>query len=251
MSAIARTTRPAAAAVSFLTCIPVGARVDCRAADVARGSLFFPLVGAGIGGLAWLVATGLDNFLGVFLAATVAIAAEATLTGGIHFDGLADAADALGARSRERALEIMRDGSIGAFGALALVLDVLLKLGAIAALVQGPDSLKALVAAYAAGRAAPIALAWWLPYARSGVGSGRALTDAPAWPKAGALVLASGIVFAALGLEGAVVIASASLCVLGVGLLAARRLQGVTGDVLGAATELATTGALLAALAVG
>lgn len=248
MSAIASVIRPVAAAVSFLTRIPLG-RLRLDAVDVRRGSLFFPLVGAGIGGLVGLVAEGFAGLVTSFLAASVAVAFEALLTGAIHLDALADAADGLGARSRERALEVMRDPSIGSFGAVALLLDVLVKIGAIASLTDGENAVWPLLAAFALGRAAPLALGLALPYARPGSGSGRALTDGPTWARAGGLVLAAATAAVTVGWSALVLGAAAAVAVLLVGGVAQLRLGGVTGDVLGAGTELATTAALLAAAA--
>jgi adenosylcobinamide-GDP ribazoletransferase len=247
VSVSTRALRAAAAALSFLTRVPLG-RLELTAEDVARGAFLFPAVGAGIGALVALTADGLAGSLAPFLAATVAVALEAVLTGAIHLDALADAADGLGAASRERALEAMRDPTIGAFGALALVLDTLLKVGAIAMLVAG-DALLPVVAAFALGRAAPLGLGLALPYARAGSGSGRALTDGPIWPRAGGVVLAGAIAAAALGWDALVVAGAAVGLTLAIGVTARSRLGGVTGDVLGAATELVTTAGLLTAAA--
>jgi adenosylcobinamide-GDP ribazoletransferase len=208
------------------------------------------VVGALVGACAGLVAFGADQVLTPFLAAGIAVVFEALVTGGIHLDALADCADGLGGHTRERALEIMRDGSIGAFGATALALDLLLKTGAVAELLDGWSTLPTLAAAFALGRAAPLALAWALPYARPEGGSGSVLADqAGAATLAGGLALGVALAAGLVGLRSVALVAGAVVPVLAVGWMAARRLGGVTGDVLGAALELATTGALLAAAA--
>ena len=168
-----------AGALSFLTRVPVGRWVDLDAEDVARGAVAFPVVGAGIGAIVGLVAVGLDARLGALLAAALAVAVEALVTGAIHFDALADSADGLGASDRERALEIMREPTIGSFGVTALLLDVVAKTAAIAAIVAGPRALLAVATAFAVGRAAPLALGWVLPYARQEGGSGSVRGAAP------------------------------------------------------------------------
>ena len=242
--------RAAAAALAFLTRVPVGRLTALGPDDVARGAVLFPIVGAGIGALVGGIAVGLDSRLTVLLAAALAVAAEALVTGAIHLDALADAADGLGAPTRERALEIMREPTVGAFGAAALGLDLLVKTAAVAALLDGPDPVLAALAAFALGRAAPLALSWALPYARAGGGTGASLAEgarAP-WLAAG-LLLGIGIAVGALGLRGLWLAAGAVGAVLVVGLLARQRFGGVTGDVLGAAVELATTLALVAVAA--
>src|SRR5215213_10242622 len=109
----AASVRAAAGAVSFLTRVPVGRVVDVQAADVARAAVLFPLVGAGVGALAGLAAAGLEHQLPAVVAASVAVAVAAILTGAMHLDALADTADALGAAGRDEALTIMRDSRIG------------------------------------------------------------------------------------------------------------------------------------------
>jgi adenosylcobinamide-GDP ribazoletransferase len=244
----ARIVRPAAAALAFLTLLPLG-RLEIGERDVARGALLFPVVGALVGAGVALVGIGLEDALTPFLAAAVAVAFEAVVTGGIHLDALADASDGLGVRNRGRALEIMGEGPVGAFGVASLVLDLLLKTGAIAVLLAADGTLVVVAAAMALGRAAPLVLAWALPYARSGEGSGRILTDrTPAWSLGGGLALALVLATALLGLRAVALLAGAAMATLLVAVAARRRLGGVTGDVLGAGIELATTGSLLAAV---
>jgi adenosylcobinamide-GDP ribazoletransferase len=242
--------RAAAAALAFLTRVSVGRLVALGPDDVARGAVLFPVVGAGIGALVGGVAAGLDSRLTGLLAAALAVAAEALLTGAIHLDALADTADGLGAPTRERALEIMREPAIGAFGATALGLDLLVKTAALAALLDGPDPVLAALAALAVGRSAPLALSWALPYARAGGGTGASLAGgarAP-WLAAG-LLLGVAIAVGALGLRGLWLVGAAGVGVAVVGLVARRRLGGVTGDVLGTSVEVATALALVAAAA--
>lgn len=247
----ARSLRAAAAAVAFLTRVPVGRVVALGSEDVARGAAVFPLVGAGLGALVGVVVAGLDARLTALLAATVAVTVEALLTGAIHLDALADTVDGLGAGTRDRALEIMRDPTIGAFGATALALDLLVKTAALGALAGDSRAVLSVVAAFALGRAAPLALAWALPYARSGAGTGIMLTDGAGRPGlVVGLALSIGIAVAALGLRGLALVAAVVLASMVVGVVARQRLGGMTGDVLGAAVELSTTVALVAAVAV-
>ena len=238
--------RGLAAAVAFLTRVPVGRWVDLDAADVARGGALFPLVGAGIGVVVGGVAQSTSGALTAPLAAVLGIAAGTVLTGVLHLDALADTADALAATTRERALEIMRDHAVGAYGAVALVLDLGLKATALAALVERHDAVRAAVASAAAGRAVPVVLSVALPYARPSAGLGRVLGGTGP-VRAG---IAVGIAVAVcILLHAALLLAIAGGVALLAGIAARRWLGGVTGDVLGAAAEIAETGALLAAVA--
>jgi adenosylcobinamide-GDP ribazoletransferase len=219
------------AAIAFLTLLPVGG-----GALTARAAIWFPVVGAAIGMLVGVVA--LNDLVPPLVAGGLAVALELVLTGALHVDGLADSADGLGGRDRERTLAIMRDHSIGAYGASAVALDMLLKAAALGA----SDDLLPVVAAYALSRAAPLALAAALPYARSD-GAGRALDRLPPW-----LAVAGSVPAVALAAFAPITIAAAALVTAGVWWLARRRLGGVTGDVLGAAVELSATAALIAQL---
>src|ERR1700674_5603283 len=93
--------RGLAAAVAFLTRVPVGRWIELDAADIARGGGLFPLVGAGIGAAVGGVTQALSGSLTALLAALIGLAAGAVLTGVLHLDGLADSADAFGASTRD------------------------------------------------------------------------------------------------------------------------------------------------------
>src|SRR5436190_2134265 len=148
--------RPFLAAVAFLTRIPIRLQID--GADVARGAVFFPLVGAGIGAAVGGTVYGLAQVLPALPAAALGIAVGVVLTGALHLDGLADTADALGGMTRDRALEIMRDHRIGAYGAIALMLDLLVKTTALAGLANGGHVVRSALAAGALSRAVPVVL---------------------------------------------------------------------------------------------
>jgi adenosylcobinamide-GDP ribazoletransferase len=222
-------------AAAFLTRLPLRG-----GGDLARAAPFFPLVGAALGGIVGGTAALLTPALPPLAAAGIAVAVELVLTGALHADGLADSADGLAGRTPERTLDIMRDHAVGAYGACALILDLLVKTVAIA---HAPD-VPAIVAAFAVSRAAPLPLAAALPYARS-TGTGRAIAHLGAARAAAGLVLAAAVAVAA---GQPFTLAALAAVTLATGLLARRRLRGVTGDVLGAATELTATIALLTTL---
>jgi adenosylcobinamide-GDP ribazoletransferase len=237
--------RGLAAAVAFLTRVPIGRWVSLDGADVARGAALFPLVGAGIGAVIGGVTQVLSGPLTTPLAAVIGLAVGAVLTGGLHLDALADSADAFGASTRDRALEIMRDHAIGAYGAVALVLDLGAKAAALAVLAERHDALRLAACAAAIARVAPVVLSLALPYARTGGGTGNAL-GGTGWVRA-ALAVAIGVGICVL-LRAPLLLAVAAGLTLGVGLVVRRALGGVTGDVLGAAAELCELSALVVAV---
>jgi adenosylcobinamide-GDP ribazoletransferase len=247
---LATPARAAAGAVTFLTRVPIGRRVAIDQADVGRGALLFPLVGAGIGAAVGGAALLAHAALPPLVAAALAVALGALLTGALHLDGLADIADALGARTRAEALEVMRDPRIGAYGTTALTLDLIVKVTAVAALLDHRGLVLKLLVAAALSRATAPPLAAALPYARAETGTGSVLRSRVG----GASVVASSAVAVALallllGTTGAAMIASTILITAALAAWYRRWLGGTTGDALGAAIELTETVALLVAVA--
>src|SRR3982750_3859085 len=106
---LAASGRAAAGALTFLTQVPLARLVTLEGNDVARGSVVFPAVGAGGGAAGGAAALPFAPRLPSFTAAALACTVMVIVTGAMHLDALADTADALGARTREHALEVMRD----------------------------------------------------------------------------------------------------------------------------------------------
>ncbi len=225
-------------ALTTLTVLPVRAgRIDRATAAVAMG--LAPVVGLLLGGvlavlLLALRAAGADELL----AGALTVAAAVLLTRGLHLDGLADTVDALGSyRSGDAALEIMKKPDIGPFGVAAIALVLLVQAAAI-----GPA---AAVLAWTTGRLAiTLACRRGVPAARpNGLGALVAGT-VPGPVVAGlAVAVAAGAGWAVPGRpwQGPVVVAVALLTVLVLLRHAVRRFGGITGDVLGAVAEVATT----------
>jgi adenosylcobinamide-GDP ribazoletransferase len=242
-------------ALQFFTRIPVtgplAAWIGFSPAMLRASAAHFPgvgwLVGA-VGAAVFVVARGgLPGLAGALAAAVLSTAATVWLTGAFHEDGLADVADGLGgAADRARALEIMKDSRIGAFGAIALVLALGLKVALLAVLArQGAAAVAtALVAAHVLSRLAPLFVIRWLPYVgdQGGASKAKPLADAIggtalavgiAWSVPAALLLLwvhgmpQGFAALLLGAFGACCAAR----------LLQRRLQGFTGDGLGATQQ--------------
>jgi cobalamin 5'-phosphate synthase/cobalamin synthase len=184
------------------------------------------------------------------MTAALVVALGAWGTGAIHLDGLADMADGFGGgRTRDDVLRIMRDSSIGSYGATALVLVLTIKVLSVAELLQRGSGVPFLVVAPALARWTVAALAAWAPYARSGGGLGQAVTGGPSRDGLPIATVSAAIVaVAALQLEGIVMFAVAATVALWAGRLARRRIGGVTGDVFGAAVEITETAVLVGAV---
>ncbi len=227
------------AAIAFLTRLPV------PVADVplARAARWFPVAGALVGGIAGAVLLAVSAVLPVPLAAGVAVAAGVLVTGALHEDGLADTADGLGGgRTRERALEIMRDSRIGSYGALALVFSVMLRWTALAGLAPGEGAV-ALVVAHAVSRGLMPAVPLLTRCARPH-GLGNMLDGVRAADAGLALLLALAVSLLAGG-DGLVAFAVALLASGAMLAWVARRLGGYTGDGIGAVQQVGEIAVLL------
>lgn len=236
--------QPAAfgAAASFLT--PFGGG---RTAPPPEAVAWFPVVGGGIGlatGTIWRAATGR---LGPLVGASLAFAADAGITGALHLDGLADAADGLLAHASETdRLAIMAEPQIGTFGAVVLGSVIAVRIAALGSLAPSPAALGALGAA---SRSVVAIATRALPYARPGGLAHAFLPDTSpgAGPDRAVLAGLAGLVasFAAAsathGRRGAVALVAGPLAGGAVLAFARRRLGGYTGDVLGASAVVCET----------
>ena len=233
-------------AIGFLTRLPATA----AAGDLASAGWAFPLAGLVVGAIAaviywfaiWLGLTAL-------IAAALAVAAGVLATGALHEDGLADFADGLGVRGGpSQKLAAMRASGIGSFGVLALILGLLLRVLALAALIGPAGVGPALIGAHAGARALlpwamkrePLARADGLAVSAGRPGQGTALA---------ALLIGLVILILAVGFSRGVIAALASLLGLAILPLARRQLGGITGDVLGAVEQLAEIAILLSLVA--
>ena len=239
--------RPALAALSFLTAVPVARRVELGVRDLERGAVLFPVVGAAVGLLvastAWLAARALPPTP----SAIVGVAIGVAVTAAFHLDGLGDVADGIGAALTGRPVaDVMRDPRLGTFGVAAVALHLLLKVSLVAVLVAGGFPWE-IVAAGAIARVAPIALAWRLPYAGSGTGAW--IGRVRAWTVGAATLIALAVTVPTARLSTIGMLVVMALVSLGLGRWSHVRLGGVTGDVFGAAAELSETLAIAAAVA--
>lgn len=246
-------------ALQFFTRVPVTGRlaawVGYSPAMLRASAAHFPGVGWLVGGVAagvfLLAQAGLPPLAAVLLST----AATVWMTGAFHEDGLADTADGLGGSAgRERALQIMKDSRIGSYGALALVLALMLKVALLAALAgQGAwAAAAAMLSAHVLSRLAPLAVIRALPHVGDeGTSKSKPLADAlsgsalavgVAWSLPALLPVA-----AVLGAaRAAAMVVAAALAALWMGRLLRRRLQGFTGDGLGATQQLAELAVYLA-----
>ncbi len=233
-------------ALQFFTRVPVPKWVGFEPEWLHQSARHFSLIGIAVGGVAAAVLWVSSWVLPWHVAVLLSMASTMWLTGGFHEDGWADTCDGLGGTvSRERALEIMKDSRIGAYGAMGLLMMLALKATALASLPVAWGC-AALLLGHTASRAASTSLIRFLPYAGD-------LEHAKAKPLAQRMSSGGWVVSCVWMLLIAVALALGHApwrVPVAAGLLAVivgaawsarwfrRRLGGVTGDTLGAAQQL-------------
>ena len=258
-------------AIQFFTRIPITGKladwVGFSPAMLRASAAHFPGVGVVVGMVAALVYVALaallpDSTFTPLIAAVLSTIATVLLTGAFHEDGLADVADGLGGSyDRNRALEIMKDSRVGAFGALALVLAVLAKVALLSLLggVEGDPTgwgdfsdgapfktwyvASALLAGHVVSRTLPLLLIFWLPH----VGDAAASKSKPLADNISLNSLSAAFIWCFMALAPVSWAQAAINLIVGCSLsliallymyrLFKRRLQGFTGDCLGAAQQ--------------
>ncbi|PAY24380.1 adenosylcobinamide-GDP ribazoletransferase [Dietzia natronolimnaea] len=254
---------PVRLALSWMTVLPVGGAgrpAGPGPSEAGRAMTALPVVGLVCGVVATATAHGAHVLgAGPVLSGVVGVAAVLALTRAMHVDALADTADGLGSYAGpERALEIMRSGTMGPMGGAVLVLVLLAEVAALGALVASGAWL-APIAAFVLSRCLPVVqLRRGVPAATT---SGFGALVAGSQSRTAVVAVGLVCVAAGAGLAGAQGAGSwlAPLigAAMGLALYAAaagfarhavRRLGGVNGDILGAGIEAGTAAALVVAV---
>lgn len=200
--------------------------------DFGAATVYFPIVGALVGGIGASVFWLASMLWPTVVALVLSLAVMVVVTGALHEDGLADAADGFGGGATpERVFEIMKDPRIGSYGAVALILATIIKLAALASLSR-IDIVIALITGHTLARWSSVALLYRYPYVGTkGVAFAGGVTTLR-------LIIATGITLAicAVSLRWRTIFPI--LVTVAAGMYFKKRLGGVTGDCLGAANQL-------------
>ncbi len=192
-----------------------------------------------------LIGLGTVFGLSTPVTATLAIGLSALVTGAFHEDGLADTADSIGGGySAEKRLSIMRDSRIGTYGAVALIFIILLKISALSALIDGVGGLASacvFVSAAMVSRIAGILPLVFLPAARLDGKSASAEKPEPFFTLIAAIIA---VIFCFMSLNSfgflKIIMAffAVTLAIFTMSLWSWRKIQGQTGDILGAIQQI-------------
>lgn len=230
-----------------LTILPIGGKDTDR---FSSSLCFFPLVGALLGCFVLLLyeGAGAIEFQQPAVLAIVSMAVITWLTGGIHMDGLGDVADAFGGgKTREHVLQILKDPRMGSFGVCAIVFDALIKASCWQACFEKSNPwvvfwslvfsrlMQGILVAFAPSArkesiAAPFGAGGRFPRLSVGASCVVAVLSAAWISSIGAAVVFAGCALAVTALAGC---------------YCWKRIQGITGDCIGATSEIVEIAVLL------
>jgi len=246
-------------ALQFFTRIPVTGGlaqwVGYSPAMLRASAAWLPAVGGLVGVVGAAVFSGALAIWPAPVAALLCTIATVLVTGAFHEDGLADVADGLGgSQNRERALDIMKDSRVGAFGAIALVLALGLKIALLSALAgQGTifAAAAAVLVVHVLSRLAPLALMRCLPYVGGEASKSKPMADAVSGQALGIALLccvpAVALLFFSQGVAtGTAALLAGAAFTWVMAWLFKRRLGGFTGDCLGATQQVVELAVYLA-----
>ncbi len=239
-----------AAAMMLLTRIPVPWRkISNKPPNLSRSAWAYPLVGliiSFIGAFAYAVVAYLN--LSPMLAALLAVLAMVLTTGAFHEDGLADMADGIGGgMTKDKKLEIMRDSRVGTYGAVALILSIMIRVETLDTFSY-MAAILAIVAAGPLSRAMIVLALYLLPPARE-----KGLGTVAGEPPQAAMITALffGIIPLALlwsPLSILLAIIASILALILVSRIAMKSVDGYTGDILGAIQQVSEAAIMIALL---
>jgi len=231
--------------LQFFTRLPLPFEIKADAEDFNRGFIWFTAVGLVIGGLLTFLYMTMSPWVGPLLLAVILVLAEVLLTGGLHLDGLSDTFDGLYSnRDKARVLEIMKDSRIGANGALAMMSWLLLKIALLNELFQTAPADPAKAAPWLVLLLMPVAaksalaLSCYLgPYARK-EGMGHLFIGKVSFSRLLPVLTLAAILHGLLIPASLAVWAGILLLTLAYTRHVRKRIDGLTGDTLGAWHEL-------------
>lgn len=225
-------------AFGFLTIYPLRASDTWTPETLGSSMVHYPLVGLSIGLAAWVLYVMLSALFPHTVAIVLLLGSLAVITGGLHLDGFADTVDGLsGGYSREETLHIFKDPHIGTMAAVAVALMLMLKYASLNVLPH-EAMLPALILMTSLSRSSMVQLAWFSPYARPTGGIGEPFVRGIRQEHfITSMLLTMGIAFTFGGIRGLMIWLLVVVATHGYWMYFRRRLNGITGDVLGATNE--------------
>lgn len=223
----------------FLTRIPLNVTLNIEDDDFEKSTVFFPIVGIIIGAFNYVIYLIFSKFSEGLLPIILTVLANIIITGALHIDGLADSCDGIfSARSKERMLEIMRDSRVGTHGVIGIAFDFILRIGVLTS-VSTSKIVYFILISPVISRAMIVFASSISVYARTGEGLGTLFIEKVSKQRALITVcIALFVSFIFIKFLSFVLIISALLITLLIRSYFYSKIDGLTGDNLGAINEI-------------
>lgn len=223
-----------------------------ESASFVTSLYWFVPVGLTLGSICWLFIFLLTPFLSPFLISSLAVTLIVWLTRAFHLDGLGDMADGFGGGwTKERVLEIMKDPHIGAFGSISMMLLIIVKVAAITSLIETSNFIYIIVI-MVFSRFFLVLLATIAPYARKEGGTAHAIVGEAKKRHLGVallqIILIAFLLYRKDMVKTLIIFISGAITSFYILLMGKKKIDGITGDMLGAACELSEAVMMIVAI---
>jgi len=223
--------------IQFLTRIPIPITIDVKEDSFVKGVAYYPLVGVIIGFINAGVYLLTSNVIGGAFPIVCVLLANTLVTGAFHLDGIADTCDGIySARPKEQMLEIMKDSRVGTNGAIALIFDYIFRY-VLLSTIPSSFILYAIILAPIAAKTQVGLLIYISKYARKKGLAGLYLDKMTKLPTVICMIIGITIFGVTLRIKGLILVGVYTIFSLLFKRYIYKRIDGMTGDTLGAANE--------------
>lgn len=237
--------------LQFLTRIPINISLECKQDNFRRAAFYLPIIGLIVGGIQWIAYYVLNIFLPANITAVLIFIVSVLITGALHVDGLGDTCDGFYAfKGKDKIIEIMKDSRIGTFACIAIVADILLKISAMTYIIENKLTVIIILAPILGRLSITFISLIGRPAKSSGSGNlfiGNMSRTIVLF--AALLTFAISIIFIGIT-DSAIIIVITSLVSLSVNKYSESKINGITGDILGANNELVEISILITYIAI-
>ena len=230
-------------AFSFLTIFPITVDTKDKKCSLSQSMIYFPVVGLFIALISLSMINVIEPVTSFRFTSLLLILLPIIISGGLHIDGLADFFDAFfQGKDRNDILSVMKDSRIGVWGALSVVFIILLKWELL--MTISSRSL-GFVFALCVSRWAHVFICFLLPYARKEDGLGKNVAGKISLKEL--LISTTFVVIIGLFLsfKSIIILILCSLFIYFLSLFFKKKINGITGDVIGATGEMSELFTLL------
>lgn len=237
--------------VQMLTRIPVKRALPCEKEDFKRGAGFIFIIGLIIGGVQYLLYLLLRDRMSSYMLSILIILVDIFFTGGFHIDGFGDTCDGFfAAKGKDKIIEIMKDSRIGTFACIGIMMNILIKLFGYNHIINAGYMSLLVLGIPVLGRASILLMCYIGRPAKSGGLGGLFINNVYLLQVIINVLIGGAIIAVALGIYGAALMLAAVLAVdMLFNGLCNSKINGITGDSLGAANELTVLVLLIIATA--